>query len=279
MTDGERWARQALQQLAAGRYKPRAWIAFIEASLRRARVRRGERPAEARTTRILGIAGVALWAGTPPFLGWAGASVGAAWWVALVMMIDWHLGMLESADGTPVAGIGVANLLSLGRAGLVPLLPALRPTGIGVVVIAAAVSDVLDGRLARVRGETTRLGHWLDGSADTLVAASAGIAAASAGIVTTWVGALIVARSAVPWLAISAGYFLRRQAPPQATLVSGRIPGGAVLAGLAMAGFGVEVGGLIAALGAAGGIGAWVITITRAVPSAAGVSGEKPERG
>jgi CDP-diacylglycerol--glycerol-3-phosphate 3-phosphatidyltransferase len=69
------------------------------------------------------------------------------------------------------------NLLSLMRLVLVPVLWALALVGlakaVGAGLIIAAVTDVLDGRLARMRGQTSSFGSKLDSIADMCVNFSA----------------------------------------------------------------------------------------------------------
>ncbi|NIM50097.1 MAG: hypothetical protein GTN62_07145 [Gemmatimonadales bacterium] len=70
----------------------------------------------------------------------------------------------------------IANILTVARIALAPVI-ALLPFISGwvpkliafVVFVAAAISDIYDGRLARSRGETTDLGKMLDPLADKLL--------------------------------------------------------------------------------------------------------------
>jgi cardiolipin synthase len=66
---------------------------------------------------------------------------------------------------------------------------------------AAAATDVLDGLVARVLHQRTRLGAFLDPIADKLLAASALVALAAAGRLPVWLPALVVSRD----LALLAG--------------------------------------------------------------------------
>ena len=93
---------------------------------------------------------------------------GLAWWALSTLMLDWHLGMIESDDGEPVL-LGPADALTLLRVWLVPVAGDTPSAG---VVALAGVTDVLDGRVARAT-RTTRLGRDLEGLADTCFAAAA----------------------------------------------------------------------------------------------------------
>ena len=63
-----------------------------------------------------------------------------------------------------------------------------------IVFVLAAVTDWLDGRLARRWGVTTRLGAFLDTTADKLLVTTALIALVSIHRASPWVALIIVAR-------------------------------------------------------------------------------------
>ncbi|MBV9810697.1 MAG: CDP-diacylglycerol--glycerol-3-phosphate 3-phosphatidyltransferase [Solirubrobacterales bacterium] len=67
-------------------------------------------------------------------------------------------------------------------------------TAAAIVFVLAAVTDWFDGRLARRWGVTTRLGAFLDTTADKLLVTTALIALASVQRVSPWVALIIVAR-------------------------------------------------------------------------------------
>jgi cardiolipin synthase len=251
VTEGERWVRELLCELRAARYAPRAWTRFFARSFVRAGEQRRAHPKAHRQALSIGVAGLAPWgalagAGRP----WA-AAAGAAWWFGVVLMLDWHLGMLERPDGTRIAGLGVANALSLLRLWAVPALPLLRPEAIAAALVLAGLTDVADGRLARRRDQATRLGTWLDGAADTSLI----LVAALALPLQAWAATIVVARCAAPCLALTAYYFVRAGPPRGDGYVSGRIPGLVLLAGLLLVALGANRGAELAALGALGGIG------------------------
>jgi cardiolipin synthase len=92
----------------------------------------------------------------------------------------------------------IANLITLFRMVLVPVfgvlwwhheyLPAL------IVFIAAGISDVLDGFLARFLDQRSRLGQLLDPAADKLMMFVSFVVAALQGIVPYWLAALVIGR-------------------------------------------------------------------------------------
>jgi CDP-diacylglycerol---glycerol-3-phosphate 3-phosphatidyltransferase len=70
-------------------------------------------------------------------------------------------------------------------------------TAATIVFAVAAATDWLDGRVARRYGLTTRLGSFLDTTADKLLVSVALIALLSVGRVSPWVVMLIVSRELV----------------------------------------------------------------------------------
>src|SRR5215217_1538359 len=89
----------------------------------------------------------------------------------------------------------VPNALSLARLFMVPSVVALllaRADGLAAVVFAlAAVTDFVDGRLAR-RAGPTRLGQILDPVADRLLLSSVAVILAVRGILPAWAVAILV---------------------------------------------------------------------------------------
>jgi hypothetical protein len=144
---------------------------FLAGSQRRANKQRAAHPQTARRMRGWIAAGAAAWAvpalarrepfrrRTPAF---------AAWWALTWLMLDWHLGMLESEDGEP-RNLSAADACTLTR---VWLAPAAADTPRPWMCALALASDGLDGRLARAT-VPTRLGRDLEGLADVAFAAAA----------------------------------------------------------------------------------------------------------
>jgi phosphatidylglycerophosphate synthase len=163
-SDGELWALRQLELLRAARFGPRAITRFLAASRRRSAATRVERQDVARRSAAwLGL-GAAAWValavgGAQPFR--RQIRVGLAWWTMTAAMVNWHLGMLETEDGTPRQP-GIGDALTLARVWLVPV-AADSPTAL--VCASAAVTDALDGRLARRVGPT-RAGRDFEGLVD-----------------------------------------------------------------------------------------------------------------
>lgn len=263
MSEGEAWARDLLRELRGGGYRVGAWVRFLDRSFARARTVRQERRREHRQVLLIGAVGFAAWAAVAAVRPWL-ALVGALWWLLVIAMLDWHLGMLEDEHGRPLHRIGLPNLLSLARAAAMPALPVASPALLAAILIPAGISDGIDGALARRRGEETRLGAWLDGAVDTLVLSAAAVGAARHGLLPWWTAALVVGRYMAPWLVVSLAYFVRAAPPSRSGLVSGKAPGLVLFAGLALAALRLPGGLLFVVAGAAGGIATFGLTLLRA---------------
>ena len=97
--------------------------------------------------------------------------------------------------------MNLPNSLTLLRIFLVPLLVVVLLTRPGnfdlwgvAIVLAAAVTDWLDGFLARRRGQVTTLGVLLDPIADKLLMAAAFISLVELDLVRAWMAVIVVGR-------------------------------------------------------------------------------------
>lgn len=273
MTDGERWTREVLDRLRAAHFAPGAWFRFLGASFERARAQRSiHRRAHAQTLALgaVGLAGwVLVWAAGRPLL----ALLGAAWWVLIALMLDWHLGMLDRPDGRPLTGLGVANAVTAARGGAIPVFVALDRSGLLVAFAAFAALDILDGWLARRQDEETRLGAWLDGSFDSVAAVVLALAAERLGGVPLWLALLVVARVAMPWLVLGFAYFAAPRWLPErpsvrAAGLAARLPAIAAGAGIGMSLAGIDGGVPVATVGVVGSLVAFTITVRGQIDSA-----------
>lgn len=263
MTEGEGWTAEQLAELRAARYAPGAWIRLLARSFARARESRADRRRAHRQTLAIGVVGVAPWvvalaAGRP----WL-ALAGALWWLLVTLMVDWHLGMLEDPFGRRLDGLGLANLLSIARAAIVPALVVASPALLLALLVPAGITDAIDGRVARARREESRLGVSLDGCVDGLVVGAAAIGAARADLLPWWVAALALGRHALQWLVLAAVSFARAQAPSRDGLVPGKIPGLVLFAGITLAALSVPGAPALVLLGALGGLATFGLTVAR----------------
>ena len=235
LTAGEVWARDQLERLRAAGFTPRATARFLAASRRRAREQRTARPATARRMRAWIALGAGAWAALAlarrePFASRTRSFV--AWWALTWLMLDWHIGMLETEDGTP-RNLGRADACTLVRVWLVPAAAgAPRPW----MCALALASDGLDGALAR-RDGPTRIGRDLEGLADAAFAAAALRGAVRRGWLGRPAATAELARIALGIAYSTAVWFGRARAPEARVLHAARAAtplraGGLVAAGL-----------------------------------------------
>jgi len=109
---------------------------------------------------------------------------------------------VRSARATRITTL--PNLLGLSRIALTPVVMALIllpfPGGgvlAAVIFAVAAITDVLDGRIARARGEVTSIGVFMDLTADKVLVAGVMIAMVEVGMLPTWIAAIILGRELV----------------------------------------------------------------------------------
>ncbi len=262
LTEGERWARAELAALLEERFGPRAIGRFLVASQVRANAIRRARPALARREAGFLAAGAATWLalaelGAEPFRSRRRAGLGS--WAATALMLDWHLGMVETEAGTP-RNLGPADAATLLRAWLAPAVAA-RPAP--VLCALGLLSDVADGRLARASAPT-RFGRDLEGLADAVfgVAALRGVRR-EGGAGPLAVGAEL-ARQGAGFAYALVVYFGRAEAPDPAVARAGRRAAPVRAAGLlcAAAGRRREADALLGA-----GAAASVLAVARALGS------------
>src|SRR5574338_28612 len=110
-------------------------------------------------------------------------------------------GFVLVQSGTQESNINLPNVLTVSRILLIPVFVVLfvtptpdRSLAAAVVFVIAALTDLLDGYLARRRGQVTKLGRLLDPIADKLLVLSALIVLVQVDRVTALVAILIIAR-------------------------------------------------------------------------------------
>ncbi len=98
----------------------------------------------------------------------------------------------------------VPNLLGLARIAATPAIMALlladgagTDLAAGLLYVAAAASDILDGWIARARNQVSALGVFLDLAADKVLVAGVLVAMVAMGLVPTWIAATILIREFV----------------------------------------------------------------------------------
>lgn len=108
---------------------------------------------------------------------------------------------MSGGGGSP---LNLANALTALRILLAPVFLVLYVSGFRLRALAAfaaaAATDVLDGLVARVLRQQTRLGAFLDPVADKLLAACALVALAATGRLPSWLPVLVIGRDAAQLL-------------------------------------------------------------------------------
>jgi cardiolipin synthase len=112
--------------------------------------------------------------------------------------------------GEPLSYLNIPNILTILRIILIPvfvsaLIYRRYPLSM-FVFIAAGVTDLLDGMIARVRNEQTELGKFLDPLADKFLLVTSFILFAIYGLVPTWMTITVLSRDiiiVIGWLLIS----------------------------------------------------------------------------
>ena len=172
------------------------------------------------------------------------------------------------------------NMLGLGRIVATPVIMILlvvdgRGTALaaGILFVAAGVSDVLDGWIARSRNQVSPLGVFMDLAADKVLVAGVLIAMVGIGLVPTWIAAVILIREFI----IQA---MRQLAAAASVVVSagslGKAKTLATLAGLALLCLAADAssGGPMAATGAGdllASLGFWVLVLATVLTVVSGL--------
>ena len=120
--------------------------------------------------------------------------------------------------------LNLPNLLSIARIISVPLLIILLIDQLYcwalVVFIGAAVSDAVDGLLARLLHQRTVLGSYLDPAADKLLSASSFITLAILNILPGWLAVIVISRDVIICLGILILFFTSHSLKIQPSLAS-----------------------------------------------------------
>lgn len=263
LTEGERWTRGELEALRCAGFKPPAVARFLIASQRRANDVRRSRPELAAQSRRWMGAGGALWvalgtAEVHPFR--ERARSGLVWWAAAALMLDWHLGMVETAGGTP-RPLGAADALTLARVWLAPV--ALEAPS-AITCAMGFATDALDGPAARHLGEPTRAGRDLEGLADLGFSTAALVGLRREGKLGRVASAAELTRLAVGLTYSLSVYFGHAEAPDRGVMRAGRVTAPVRAAGLVIAaGGGRRSGTALVAAGCSAGVGLLVAALRR----------------
>jgi CDP-diacylglycerol--glycerol-3-phosphate 3-phosphatidyltransferase len=175
-----------------------------------------------------------------------------------------------SAERQPARIGSPANLLGIARILATPIVIGLMlvaSPGLGSVAFIlfclAAVTDFLDGRVARARGEVSPLGVFMDLTADKVLVGGVLVAMVEVGLLPTWMVATIIVRELV-----IAG--VRQMAAAEDVVIAARALGKAktltTLIGMAilLLAYDARTGGPVAATGIGPGtelVGYWLMVV------------------
>ena len=97
--------------------------------------------------------------------------------------------------------MGLANSLTLLRIVLIPVFVLLlvyrRPGAALLVFVLAALTDLLDGYVARRRGSQSRLGAFLDPIADKLLLTASFVTLTQLRVIPAWITILVISRDVI----------------------------------------------------------------------------------
>ena len=165
----------------------------------------------------------------PPAAAWDSFAIGNVLFHVLIgAFLFWRHEEFAPVDPPPhrrAARLALPNALTLLRLSSIPTLTLMwshgpRPGATpALVAITAAIflTDLLDGALARRRGQVTRVGGYLDSGSDYLaLLALAGLLAARA-IMPAWLAALLIVRLVLNAIAMAVIKIRRRNYTPRPT--------------------------------------------------------------
>lgn len=236
----EPWTAQLLADLRAGDYRPAAWTRFLADSWHRARATARHSSSLVKSWRYVSLL-VMAGSAAPLAFAWRrhgprqARRMGGLLLVGVVLQqADGyvHLGLNRRLDdGVPLPTLGPAIWLSYSR-GTVAYwllaataarldLPGLAP----VALVVGTLTDVLDGHLARRLGQTTKLGAYVDGVADLVLAAALTWDAVRRGSLPAHASWIVVVRYALPVGAAFGVAFVTGRSPALEHTLPGRLCG------------------------------------------------------
>jgi len=213
-----------LTRLRNEKFSPLAWVRFLGRSWEKSRATANANPALkrswARTTLLIGILALAMLAASFIFEGpivalhlLPGFLFGVAWQQSDLF---WHLGLnRQTGTGKLMPKIGVANTLTwlrgLGASFLLGRLAGgiSSPSWLALLVLlGGAVTDILDGQIARRTQTQTKLGRIADGEADFYLYLAISFILIQNSVLPLWLGMLMLLRFLIPLFAALSSYFL-----------------------------------------------------------------------
>ncbi len=228
------FTHELIEDVARDHYRLGAWWAFLSRSWARSVDDMREAPARVRSSLRWVIVGAAI--GTSviilavtfhaPRVAFLTATLWLPWYAGTVIFLLTHLGMVDDSSGRPHARLLLPNALSFLRLGLAPLVmwpclsvpthPATAPVFASILIV-LALTDLLDGSLARGSGSETRMGRMLDPLADMAFATFLALGLLNASVLPIALFALIMVRYPGALVAVVVLSFTRGPIPLRPT--------------------------------------------------------------
>ncbi len=230
------FTHELVRDVKAGGYGLTAWQALLARSWARSIDDIRASPARARSLLRWSWVGAVIGAG---ILGLtlavqdSGAAIRATalwlpWYAGTVFFVLTHLGMVDDARGGPRSELLLPNGLSFLRLGLAPLVlwpcssvpthPSTAPV-FALTLVLLALTDAVDGWIARRRGVETRMGRMLDPLADVAFLTFLAVGLFAAGVLPTSLFALLMLRYPGALVGVVALCFLRGPGPLRPTVI------------------------------------------------------------
>ncbi len=195
-----------LQDLRRERYRPAAVGRYVARAWQRGRVDVARSPEAARSIVVLGLALFGL-----AFIGSVAVALGAGlvearrillwtglWLIPLTGCLLLHVGLLRDRQGYALSSVNLPTAVTAVRLASVPAMALLLVhhhwKAAFWVVIAAMLSDVVDGWLARRLNQETQLGVVIDPVTDIFFHLTLFVSLWGAGLLAGWVAALAAVR-------------------------------------------------------------------------------------
>jgi phosphatidylglycerophosphate synthase len=213
-----------LTTLRNEKFSPLAWVHFLGRSWEKSRATANANPALkrswARTTLLIGMLALAVLVASFIFEGpivvlhlLPGFLFCVAWQQSDLF---WHLGLnRQNRTGKLLPKVGAANTLTWLRGlGASFLLGRLiggisSPSWLALLVfLSGAVTDILDGQIARRTQTQTKLGHIADGEADFYLYLAITFILIQNSVLPLWLGVVMLLRFLIPLFAALVSYFL-----------------------------------------------------------------------
>ena len=200
------FVEQYMADVRKAGYTPRAWALYFRRWAAACREQAFQRPQTLRSLGITGLLGfLLLLAGSTALALTIGPGVavqlfqGTGFMLLLGLLgIASNIRMLVDPQGRPLARINAANLFTLSRLVAIPAILVFvvhKHTQLALITFTvAALTDVIDGWLARHMNDATPLGRVFDPIVDILFNAAVIVALSLEGYVPAWVLALVVTR-------------------------------------------------------------------------------------